>query len=46
MCQSGIPVDRENNSTVYVLAVYFIVTTLVTVGYGDYKGYTSTEYLF
>lgn len=46
MCQAGIPVDRENSKTVYVLAVYFIVTTLVTVGYGDYKGYTPTEYLF
>ena len=46
MCQAGITVDREISSTVYVLAVYFIVTTLVTVGYGDYKGYTPTEYLF
>ena len=31
---------------VYIRAVYFIVTTLTTVGYGDFHGYTNNEYLF
>jgi hypothetical protein len=26
--------------------MYFVVTTLTTVGYGDYKGYTTPEYIF
>ena len=28
------------------MATYFIITTLTTVGYGDFKGYTPQEYLF
>ena len=31
---------------VYVSAVYWVITTLTTVGYGDYKGYTTSEYVF
>jgi hypothetical protein len=30
----------------YIIAVYWVVTTLATVGYGDFKGYNSDEYLF
>jgi len=26
--------------------MYWVVTTLTTVGYGDYKGFTSPEYVF
>jgi hypothetical protein len=31
---------------VYVTAVYWVITTLTTVGYGDYKGYTPSEYAY
>ena len=31
---------------VYVIAIYWVITTLTTVGYGDFKGYTAPEYLF
>lgn len=46
VCGNGIPVDEENNTTVYVTAIYWVITTLTTVGYGDYKGYTPNEYTF
>lgn len=42
----GMPVNVVDNFTVYVTSVYWVITTLTTVGYGDYKGYTPTEYLF
>ena len=29
----------------YIKSVYWVITTLTTVGYGDYKGYTPVEYL-
>jgi len=41
--KSVIP-DRDNE--IYIQAIYFIITTLTTLGYGDFKGYTSPEYLF
>jgi len=31
---------------IYVSAIYWVITTLTTVGYGDYKGYTQQEYIF
>jgi len=30
---------------VYLKSIYWVITTLTTVGYGDYKGYTVQEYL-
>jgi len=45
-CRGGIPVKRDDDFIVYFTADYYIITTLTTVGYGDYKGYTPSEYLF
>mmetsp|Transcript_1473 Transcript_1473/g.2589 ORF Transcript_1473/g.2589 Transcript_1473/m.2589 type:complete len:363 (-) Transcript_1473:1072-2160(-) len=42
----GLSVDILNDFKVYVTSLYWVITTLTTVGYGDYKGYTSVEYLF
>ena len=42
----GLPVNINNSPGIYVRAVYWVITTLTTVGYGDYKGYTPYEYLF
>ena len=41
-----ITVDNGSNSDVYITSVYWVITTLTTVGYGDYKGYTPEEYIF
>jgi len=38
--------DQEDEFALFVAAVYWIVTTLTTVGYGDFKGYTVIEYYF
>ena len=45
-CGSGFYVDESDNDHVYVTAVYWVITTLTTVGYGDFKGYTPNEFLF
>jgi hypothetical protein len=45
-CAVGLAVEPDDNPGIYVTAVYWVITTLTTVGYGDYKGYTQTEYLF
>lgn len=45
-CGSGFYVDESDNDNVYVTAVYWVITTLTTVGYGDFKGYTPNEFLF
>lgn len=44
-CGAGIPVDRTRDTAVYITSIYWVITTLTTVGYGDYKGYTPTEYV-
>lgn len=41
----GLPVDRNNKYEMYIKSVYWVITTLTTVGYGDYKGYTPSEYI-
>ena len=38
--------NRQNPKEIYIVAVYWVITTLTTVGYGDVKGFTTDEYLF
>jgi len=38
--------NLEDKYTVMVTSYYWVITTLTTVGYGDYKGFTAHEYLF
>ena len=38
--------DIFDNFDLYIDSFYFILTTITTVGYGDYSGYNSDEYLF
>jgi len=45
-CGDGLAVDIDDNFEVYITSIYWVITTLTTVGYGDYKGYTPDEYLF
>jgi len=33
-------------STLYITSIYYIITTLSTVGYGDSVGTTEAEYIF
>ena len=35
-----------DNYRIFITSVYWVITTLTTVGYGDQKGYTKYEYLF
>lgn len=35
-----------DQDTKYITSIYWVVTTLTTVGYGDYLGYTPLEYGF
>lgn len=35
----------KNNTEIYVFSYYWVFTTLTTVGYGDYAGGNSREYL-
>lgn len=35
-----------NPTTIYVASIYFIVSTLTTVGYGDFNAKTIFEMLF
>lgn len=39
-------INSEKEYQVFVTAVYWVITTLTTVGYGDFKGFSNEEYVF
>jgi len=41
-----VPDPETNPFGLYVLSVYIIMQTIVTVGYGDYCAVTKAEYIF
>ena len=41
-----VSTKRDEPSFVYITSLYWVVTTLTTVGYGDIYGKTETEYIY
>lgn len=44
--KSDLLKDKNSNIDVYIAAIYWVMSTFTTVGYGDFTGNTSQEYLF
>ena len=44
MIKFSSTLDSHNKYQIYVFALYWVLTTVVTVGYGDYYGGTRIEY--
>lgn len=42
----NIGLDDHDSTSIYIIALYYILQTITTVGYGDYTGSTRNEYLF
>lgn len=40
------PIKRTEITIIYVKSMYFIITTLTTVGYGDIVGATNNEHIY
>lgn len=44
--QSQLSLNMEDESTLYLTSLYFITTTITTVGYGDIYGVSMLERVF
>ena len=42
--EDGVPYTKSN-AALYIFSLYWVFTTLTTVGYGDYSGGTTAEFL-
>ena len=40
------PALHEGNIKIYICAIFYVVQTFATIGYGSYYGYTVREYIF